>query len=196
MTSIKNYIVYITVFFLALVSAPWSLNQAVAEEKGAYINYSVTINVREGQGVGFRPVGSVRPGEPVRILEREAGWVKIQPIGKGLVGWVAASFVTQGRLPLVPIEDYQSAIAQKEAQIEALKHENDSLKKLVGTIPKRFLNANIPFEEALKRQLNYYDQLLRLKWFMGGGSVFLVGLLIGVIIGRNRRKSKKRLMLD
>lgn len=192
----KGYIVYAILIFLALVSAPGLLTQALPQADEAYINYNIAINVREGPGVSFRPVGSIKPGDPVRIVERSSGWVKIQAVGKGLVGWVAASFVTQGKPPIVPIEEYRSTIAQKEAQIEALKQERDSLKKLVGVIPKQFLNADISVEEALKRQVSYYDRLVRLKWFMGGASVFLVGLLFGLIIGRSRRKSQKRLMLD
>lgn len=199
MIALKRNIACIVVLFLALVPVlclPGLPAQSLAEEEGAYINYSVAINVRKGPGIDFQVIGSVRPGDSVRILERGAGWVKIQPAGKGLVGWVAASFVSQGKPPVVPIEEYQNAIAQREAQIEALKHENDSLKKLVGAIPKQFLRSDIPIEEILKRQVDYYDRLVRLKWFVGGGAVFLVGLLIGIIMGRSRRKSKKRLMFD
>ena len=194
MARTKTLIVWSAAFIVVLSGLSTVFGQP-SPPSSSYINYNVSINVREGPGVSFRSVGSVRPGERASILERRAGWARIQPEGKALVGWVAESFVGQGQPPVMPIEEYNRSLDQKKAEIEALKHENESLKKLVGTIPKGLLRSDLPIEESLKRQVDYYDRLVRMKWFLAGSGVFVVGLLFGLIVGRGRRKAQKRLML-
>jgi SH3-like domain-containing protein len=195
MARTKNLIVCSVAFFLALAGSSAIFAQS-SPSPSSYINFNVSINVREGPGVSFRSVGSVKPGERVQVIGKQAGWAKIRPEGKALIGWVAESFVSQGTPPVILIEEHNDALAKKDAEIEALKRENESFKRLVGTLPKEFFRPDVPVREMLKRQVDYYDRLVRLKWFMGGGAVFVVGLLFGVVVGRSRRKPQKRLMLD
>ena len=195
MTRTKTLIICSLAFFLALAGSSAIFAQS-SPSSSYYVNFNVSINVREGPGVSFRSVGSIKPGERVQVIGKQAGWAKISPEGKALIGWVAESFVSQGAPPIILIEEHNGALAKKDAEIEALKRENESFKRLVGTLPKEFLRPDVPIEEMLKRQVDYYDRLVRLKWFMGGGVVFVVGLLFGVLVGRGRRRSQKRLMLD
>lgn len=194
MTRTKTLIICIVAFFLALAESSAIFAQS-SPSSSSYINFSVSINVREGPGISFRSLGSVKPGERVKVIGKQAGWAKIRPEGKALTGWVAESFVSQGTPPLIPIKEHNDALAKKDAEIEALKGENESFKRIVSTLPKEFLRPDVPIEEMLKRQVDYYDRLVRLKWFLGGGAVFVVGLLFGVVVGRGKRKSQKRLML-
>ncbi|MDY7017109.1 MAG: SH3 domain-containing protein [Nitrospirota bacterium] len=195
MTRTKTLIICSVAFFLALAVSSAIFAQS-SPSYSSYINFNVSINVREGPGVRFRSIGSVEPGDRVQVIGKQAGWAKVRPEGKALVGWVAGSFVSQGTPPVILIEEHNDALAKKDAEIEALKRENESFKRLVGTLPKEFLRPDVPVEEMLKRQVDYYDRLIRLKWFMGGGVLFVVGLLFGVLVGRGRRRSQKRLMLD
>jgi len=195
MTRTKILIICSVTFFLALAGSS-AISAQSSSPSSSYINFNVSINVREGPGVSFRSIGSVKPGDRVQVIEKQAGWAKIRPEGKTLIGWIAESFVSQGAPPVILIQEHNDALAKKDAEIEALKRENESFKRIVGTLPKEFLRPDVPIEEMLKRQVDYYDRLVRLKWFMGGGAVFVVGLLFGVLFGRSRRRSQKRLMLD
>src|SRR5581483_9313294 len=50
------------------------------------------LNVRGGPGKQFAPVGSVKKGAHLSLLEQRPGWDRVSATG-GLTGWVASQYV-------------------------------------------------------------------------------------------------------
>ncbi|MCU0495736.1 MAG: SH3 domain-containing protein [Anaerolineae bacterium] len=65
-----------------------------ATETFARVNASQAVNVREGAGLGFRPVGSVQPGERVLVLEANSDqtWYRVR-LANDLEGWILGTLL-------------------------------------------------------------------------------------------------------
>ena len=158
-----------------------------------YINYNVGINVREGPGLDFDIIGHVKPGDVVDVFNSQRGWVKIRRKNSKLVGWVARSFVGEGKFPVYQVDSLKKMLKQREDELENIKREKDRLQEIVGTIPKNLLSQQYSLDEAIKRQIGFYDRVVQVKWFLAGAIVFFAGWIIGYLAHRSLRKPQRRL---
>lgn len=64
------------------------------QERFARVNASQAVNVREGAGLGFRPIGSVQPGERVLVLEANSDqtWYRVR-LTNELEGWILGTLL-------------------------------------------------------------------------------------------------------
>jgi len=52
------------------------------------------LNIREGAGVNFKIVTTVKPGEAYKLLENQGEWSKIQ-LSPELFGWAASKYLQE-----------------------------------------------------------------------------------------------------
>lgn len=195
---------------LLSVTLPWGV---YAQEK-RYISDELTTYLRSGPGNQYRVVGTANSGDEVQLLGvNEANdYAQIQD-EKGRTTWIPLTQLSQTpsfrkQVPelqqqvttltekLATIDqswnqrtaDMQQKVAASDGIINALKQENQQLKNQLVVAQKKVDVVNL--------QLDDRQRTIILQWFMYGGGVAGMGLLLGLLMPRliPKRKNNKRWM--
>ena len=185
--------------------------QAVAEEK-RYVSDELNTWVRSGPGDNYRLVGTVNAGEEVALLESNGKYGQIRD-ASGRTSWIPLEQLKsepslRTRVPelenqvktltdkLTNIDttwnqrtaEMQKKVAASDGIINGLKNENQKLKNELIVAQKKVNAANI--------QLDDKQRTIIMQWFMYGGGVLGVGLLLGLLLPHMipSRKRKDRWM--
>ena len=163
-----------------------------------YIAENLSTYMRKGAGNQFKISGSIQAGEPVTVLDKKDNFVLIRD-SRNREGWVLASEISQTASPreLIPQlqqevqtltaklknmdSDWQRRTAEMqrrsqdaEKQSSNLFEENAQLKRELEIVKNKNRNMEI-MQDAEKRTI-------AIQYFIYGGSVLVVGLLLGLII--------------
>ena len=158
----------ITFTLLALSAAT-----AVHAEEKRYVSDELNTWVRSGPGDNYRLVGTINAGEEVSVLQTNdsTSYAQIRD--------------SNGRTAWIPL---QKKVAGSDSVINALKDENQKLKNELVVAQKKVNAANL--------QLDDKQRTIIMQWFMYGGGVLGVGLLLGLVLPHlvPSRKRKDRWM--
>ena len=163
-----------------------------------YIAENLSTYMRKGAGNQFKISGSIQAGEPVTVLDKKDNFVLIRD-SRNREGWVLASEISQTASPreLIPQlqqevqtltaklknmdSDWQRRTAEMqrrsqdaEKQSSNLFEENAQLKRELEIVKNKNRNLEI-MQDAEKRTI-------AIQYFIYGGAVLVVGLLLGLII--------------
>ena len=163
-----------------------------------YIAENLSTYMRKGAGNQFKISGSIQACEPVTVLDKKDNFVLIRD-SRNREGWVLASEISQTASPreLIPQlqqevqtltaklknmdSDWQRRTAEMqrrsqdaEKQSSNLFEENAQLKRELEIVKNKNRNLEI-MQDAEKRTI-------AIQYFIYGGSVLVVGLLLGLII--------------
>ena len=163
-----------------------------------YIAENLSTYMRKGAGNQFKISGSIQAGEPVNVLDNNDNFVLIRDC-RNREGWVLACEISQTASPreLIPQlqqevqtltaklknmdSDWQRRTAEMqrrsqdaEKQSSNLFEENAQLKRELEIVKNKNRNLEI-MQDAEKRTI-------AIQYFIYGGSVLVVGLLLGLII--------------
>ena len=203
--------VYIGICFMFFTATAWA--------ETLYISDAVDIDVRRGQGVEYRIVALLQPGDRITLLETDSGWSRIQ-MQDGKEGWILNRFLTKQR-PFRAEEHQELLSKQKElaSNHTLLTEENRNLKTLLEQKEQELASAKGSYEslraessdfievknklDAANSELadlkNKYGQLeitatkLRnnqiTEGLLTGGGILVVGFLMGMFSRKKRRQS-------
>ncbi|KEY59636.1 TIGR04211 family SH3 domain-containing protein [Serratia sp. DD3] len=183
---------------------------AHAEDK-RYISDELNTYVLSGPGNQFRVVGTLNAGEEVTLLNvnDSNSYGQIRD-AKGRTVWIPLSQLSQTpslrtQVPLLEQQvkdltdklanidnswnqrtaDMQQKVATSDSTINSLRQENQNLKNQLIVAQKKV--------DAVNLQLDDKQRTIILQWFMYGGGVAGMGLLIGLLLPRlvPRRKNSR-----
>ncbi|MTH46633.1 TIGR04211 family SH3 domain-containing protein [Intestinirhabdus alba] len=186
---------------------------AHAEEK-RYVTDELNTWVRSGPGDNYRLMGTVRAGEEVTLLQTDSGsnYAQIKD-ASGRTAWIPLKELNTTpslRIRVPDLEkqvrsltdklnnidttwnqrtaDMQQKVAQSDSVIGGLKEENQKLKNELIVAQKKVSAANL--------QLDDKQRTIIMQWFMYGGGVLGLGLLLGLVLPHMlpSRKRKDRWM--
>ncbi|EPA3164627.1 TIGR04211 family SH3 domain-containing protein [Yersinia enterocolitica] len=183
---------------LTVLSLTLSLS-AYAEEK-RYISDELDTYVHSGPGNQYRIVGTLKGGDEVTLISVNDGtnYGQIRD-SKGKTTWIPLDQLSETpslrvRVPdleqqvktltdkLANIDDswnqrtaeMQQKVAASDSVISELQKENESLKNQLVVAQKKVNAVNL--------QLDDKQRTIILQWFMYGGGVAGIGLLLGLIL--------------
>lgn len=186
---------------------------AHAEEK-RYVSDELNTWVRSGPGDNYRLVGTVNAGEEVSLLQTNDGsqYGQVRD-SSGRTAWIPLKELSttpslKTRVPDLENQvktltdklnnidatwnqrtaDMQKKVAQSDGVINSLKDENQKLKNELIVAQKKVSVANL--------QLDDKQRTIIMQWFMYGGGVLGVGLIMGLVLPHlvPSRKRKDRWM--
>ena len=186
---------------------------AHADEK-RYVSDELNTWVRSGPGDNYRLAGTVNAGEEVTLLQTndatQYGQVRDS---NGRTAWIPLKELTatpslRTRVPDLENQvktltdklnnidttwnqrtaEMQKKVAQSDSVINGLKNENQKLKNELIVAQKKVNAANL--------QLDDKQRTIIMQWFMYGGGVLGMGLLLGLVLPHiiPSRKRKDRWM--
>ncbi|EDW1161217.1 SH3 domain-containing protein [Salmonella enterica subsp. enterica serovar Hermannswerder] len=181
-------------------------------EETRYVSDELNTWVRSGPGDNYRLVGTVNAGEEVTLLQSDANYGQIKD-SSGRTSWIPLKELNttpslRTRVPDLENQvktltdklnnidttwnqrtaDMQQKVAQSDSVINGLKEENQKLKNELIVAQKKVSAANL--------QLDDKQRTIIMQWFMYGGGVLGIGLLLGLVLPHMipSRKRKDRWM--
>lgn len=164
-------------------------------EETRYVSDELNTWVRSGPGDNYRLVGTVNAGEEVTLLQSDANYGQIKD-SSGRTAWIPLKELNttpslRTRVPDLENQvktltdklnnidttwnqrtaDMQQKVAQSDSIINGLKEENQKLKNELIVAQKKVSAANL--------QLDDKQRTIIMQWFMYGGGVLGIGLLLG-----------------
>lgn len=199
---------------LGLTLLTVSVATAVHAEEKRYISDELSTYVRSGPSDGYRLVGTLNAGEEVTLIQTNEN-TKYGQIrdANGRTTWIPLAQLSEQpslrtRVPqleqqvkdltgkLANIDnswnqrtaEMQEKVAGSDAAINKLMSENQKLKNELIVAQKKVNAANV--------QLDDKQRTIIMQWFMYGGGVAGVGLLLGLLLPHMipSRKKKDRWM--
>lgn len=204
---LKLRLIGITLFALSVSTL------AHAEEK-RYVSDELNTWVRSGPGDNYRLVGTVNAGEEVVLLQTNeaSNYAQVRD-SSGRTAWIPLKELNtqpslRTRVPELENQvktltdklnnidntwnqrtaDMQQKVAGSDGVINSLKEENQKLKNELIVAQKKVNAANL--------QLDDKQRTIIMQWFMYGGGVLGVGLVLGLVLPHliPSRKRKDRWM--
>ncbi|CBG90309.1 TIGR04211 family SH3 domain-containing protein [Citrobacter rodentium] len=181
-------------------------------EETRYVSDELSTWVRSGPGDNYRLVGTVNAGEQVTLLQTDNNYGQVKD-STGRTAWIPLKELNTSpslrtRVPdlenqvktltdkLTNIDttwnqrtaDMQKKVAQSDSVINGLQKENQKLKNELIVAQKKVSAANL--------QLDDKQRTIIMQWFMYGGGVLGLGLLLGLVLPHMipSRKRKDRWM--
>ncbi len=199
---------------IGLTLLTFSVAASVHAEEKRYISDELSTWVRSGPGNDYRLIGTLNAGEEVTLLQsnENSKYGQIRD-SQGRTTWIPLAQLSEQpslrtRVPqleqqvkdltakLANIDgswnertaDMQKKVAGSDAAINSLKEENQQLKNQLVVAKKKVDAANV--------QLDDKQRTIIMQWFMYGGGVAGVGLLLGLLLPHMipRRKKSDRWM--
>ena len=163
-----------------------------------YITENLSTYMRKGAGDQFKISGSIQAGEKITVLDRKERFVLIRD-SRNREGWVLASEVSQTASPkeLIPqlqqqVQDLNGRLAKSDSDwqqrtVEIQRRSNESQKQTSDLLAE---NAQLKREmEILKNKNRSLETMqdsekrsIAIQYFIYGGSVLVVGLILGLIL--------------
>lgn len=163
-----------------------------------YITENLSTYMRKGAGDQFKISGSIQAGEKITVLDRKERFVLIRD-SRNREGWVLASEVSQTASPkeLIPqlqqqVQDLNGRLAKIDSDwqqhtVEIQRRSNESQKQTSDLLAE---NAQLKREmEILKNKNRSLETMqdsekrsIAIQYFIYGGSVLVVGLILGLIL--------------
>jgi len=203
----KNLLI---VLMLAFTLPTLMASSAFAAEK--YITEDLPVYLRRGPGPQYGITGTLKSGEAVSVLETSSDgkYSRIKD-DKNRISWVESEFLSsqpslKERLPALEQElailkdkannasqDKQVLIDKYTNQLTVANQKITDLEKTNSELKKQ-ATEQISKIESMDNQLDEKRQSLILSWFMRGGLVAGIGLVVGLIlpfiIPRGRKKDR------
>jgi len=174
-----------------------------------YIADKLFTYMHSGPNNTYRIIGSVDAGEKIKLLQanRQTGYSEVVD-SRGRKGWVESKFVSRQesmalRLPklekeLAEVKDKlanarQSADSEKAGLISSLDSRNKQISELEQNYSEisQQLTSSQTENRELRAKLDTQKDDLLLKYFMYGGGVAGIGLLLGLILPHIMPRRKK-----
>ncbi len=197
-----------------LTLATLSVSVAAHSEEKRYVSDELNTWVSSGPGDNYRLVGSINAGEPVTLLQTnpETKYAQVRDQNNRTASIPLAQLTNEPSLKVrVPdlenqvktltekltnidntwnqrTAEMQRKVGQSDSVINGLKSENQKLKNELIVAQKKVSAANV--------QLDDKQRAIIMQWFMYGGGVAGIGLILGLLLPHMipSRKRKDRWM--
>lgn len=202
----------ITLIALSLLT--FSVTVSVHASEKRYISDELSTWVRSGPGDQYRLVGKLNAGEEVTLLQTNSStnYAQIRD-AQGNTNWIPMTQLSadpslRTQVPILQQQvkdltdklnnidnswnqrtaEMQKKVAGSDGTINGLKEQNQKLKNELVVAQKKVNAANV--------QLDDKQRTIIMQWFMYGGGVAGVGLLLGLLLPHMipRRKQNNRWM--
>ncbi|KGQ70958.1 hypothetical protein OA57_01535 [Chelonobacter oris] len=182
--------------------------QTATAEEVRYVTDELSTYLRRGAGDEYRIAGSIKSGEKVTVLSQKEKYTQIRD-SRNREAWILTSDlatepsagiqipalknqIQELSLKLNKIdEEWQQRVSemqrrtrQAETQSSQLLEQNSQLKRQLETSDSK----NKEYEALLSAE----KQEIIIRWFIYGGSVMLVGLLLGLILPNIMPRRRRR----
>ena len=183
--------------------------QAQQEESTSrWVSDELSTYVRSGPTDGYRIVGTLTAGEPVRVLETSGDYSRVES-GEGERVWVLNSELQETPSARERLPQLEEQVEQLEAElsginetwegrVSAMTETLEVREQRIAELEERSYQLDSEADRSrqtirqLQARLDTQEEDLLLRYFMYGGGVAGAGLILGLIVPHLPRKRRKR----
>lgn len=168
-----------------------------AQAQNWYINVEIKSALRTGPGLDRKILAFVGTGDQVaEILEENEEWSHVR-MASGKEGWMPKRYLSDQKPSNLRLEELQRRHAELETRAARLEEENSQLKSQNEQIATS-LNSKTSAMENLNRDYTdlkkdsdtkSFQMRKYLIFFFSGAGILFIGILLGLVMKRQRRKS-------
>lgn len=172
----------------------------------AYVAQGIAIELKVGISKKDKVIQPLEPGTPLKVLKRNTklGYVKVQ-LESGESGWIPLRAITSKPPPVEPpaestpsappslsaqqaqaerdhLQTELQAVRQASANVLRIQAERDQLQESVISLRKEL--------DTALREKNVLNDDQKQAWFLLGGGVLLIGIVLGVVLPRLRPRRR------
>jgi SH3 domain protein len=183
------------ILFIALAAGAFLVAEAQAQEW--YVNVDIKSALRTGPGLDRKILAFVGTGDQVaEILEENEEWSHVR-MASGKEGWMPKRYLSDQKPSNLRLEELQRRHAELEARAARLEEENSQLKSQNEQITTS-LSSKTSAMESLNREYTdlkkdaetkSFQMRKYLIFFFSGAGILFIGILLGLVMKRQRRKS-------
>jgi SH3 domain protein len=189
--------------FVAMLAAP----AALAQDR--YVADKLFTYMHSGPSNQFRIIGSIDAGDKVKLLStnRDTGYSQILD-ARGRKGWIESKFVMKQESMAVRLPRLEKELTEVKSQLANARQNADSEKaglassldarnKQIAELEQNYSDISNQLTSSqseireLRARLDTQKEDLLLKYFMYGGGVAGIGLLLGLILPHIIPRRKK-----
>ncbi len=183
------------ILLIVLVTGTFLTTAAMAQNW--YVNVEIKSALRTGPGLERKIIAFVATGDQVaEILEENEEWAHVRLVG-GKEGWMPKRYLTNQKPSNLQLDDLQRRHAELETRAARLEEENRQLKSQNEQISTR-LSTKTSAMEVMDRDFSElrkesdakrFQMRKYLVFFFSGAGILFIGILLGLVMKRQRRKS-------
>lgn len=157
----------------------------------AWIRGELKLNFRSSPSPKATPLGIVETGDAVSVLERRAGWARVQTEDDG-TGWIPESDLEPEGPPAERLQELEGELVGLREELAAAQRELAALRENQKTLAARDVER-----ETLFQQLDEENRVLRAgeRWpfLIMGAAILGAGFIGGLLFrgGAARRSSSR-----
>ncbi|OOF58265.1 TIGR04211 family SH3 domain-containing protein [Rodentibacter myodis] len=196
----------LTKLLLSTVLLSSAVNSAYAETQ--YVTENLNTYLRRGAGDQFKIAGAIQSGEQVNVLDRQGKYSLIRD-SKNREAWILTSELTttpssklenpklkaqiqELTLKLNHLDsDWQQRTVEMQRRTKQSEQQSSELLEQNSQL-KRELDITKNKNRDLEAMLDAGKREIAIQWFIYGGSVLGIGLLLGLIIPHILPRRKRR----
>ncbi len=172
------------VFFLLFFCSP-----LLCWAKTLYVSGYRKIMLRRGPGLEYKIIATLETGDPVNLV-REEGDFYLVSLSNGRQGYVLKSYLTEEVPAEHRLKELEEERQRRDVELRQLRQENNRLKAALAKAEKEAA-AKARLVQELEEERNGLRQDRRLRWFLAGAGVLLVGWLLGWSRAKLRRQVRR-----
>jgi SH3 domain protein len=183
------------VFFIIILAGICWTTETMAQDW--YVDVDKKAMLRTGPGNERKIVNTVTTGDRVvAILEEDEGWAHVR-LENGKEGWMVKNYLTREIPAHLLLAELQKRHAELERRANRLEEENRQLKSKNEEISTSLSTKTNAMESLsqnyteLKKDADAKSFQMRkyLVFFFSGAGILFIGILLGLVMKRQRRKS-------
>lgn len=170
--------------FPLLVSA--LLLPVLAGAETLFVSTNIDVPVRRGAGDNYKIIKIVRVNDKNELLTEKNGWAKVR-FEDGDEGWLPKMLLTSTAPVVHDLENLRQENEQLKQKSNDLSMELSAVKEHQGSDGDKLAEC-IAEQNKIKAEHRATEDTGKLFWFLAGGSVLLLGWLLGRFSHSPQRK--------
>jgi SH3 domain protein len=172
------------------------LSATVVWAETVYVSDEIKLTVRSGPGIDRKILDIVSTGEKMELLEDGEEWVLVR-LENEKEGWVLKRYLATEKPSQLKLAELQATHGRLATRSEEVLKENETLKATNEKIDATLEEKTKALEELtrsyneLKQDADASSFQMRkyLVFFFSGAGILFIGILLGLVMKRQRRKS-------
>lgn len=161
-----------------------------------YVDDKLTITFRSGPGMDRKILEYLTTGDQMELLESGEEWSHVR-LPDGQEGWVMNQYISKAKpsqMRLAELQQTNSKLTSRSDELaqenEALKADNQKVNDALAEKTKALADLTTEYED-LKQSSDASSFQMRkyLIFFFSGAGILFIGILLGLVMKRQRRKS-------
>ncbi len=145
-------------------------------------------NMRTGNSFGNRIIAMLAPGTQVTLIKEEGGWAEVS-LEDGRRGWLLKKYLTDRPAWQVTAQELAAENQSLREQVTSLERNYQNLLQEKTELKNELAHRTQDLEEV-QRAYEKSDVSNKLRWFISGAAVLLLGWLFGFWRGRMRHRRR------